>query len=374
MSNCVGPITIAKSGLTLDCAGFLVSGTATENGITLGPGIHGVTVKNCALTGFALGFYLNGAYSNTLQGNTVTGGGNTSYFSAGFYLVGSYANTLQGNAVSGQNTSYALHASSANTLTGNTAQDDLTSGFFLEGSSLNVLTFNVALHDGVLGFALFGGSNNTLSYNAAFGARTGFTVFASSFNTLTVNNGSEGLVGFDIDFSSSNVLAGNRAEYNAEDGFLLADSAVLTNLSANVAKHNGGYGYHDFDVGSGTGGTANFYVANACIDNTAGGSSPFGLCSPQGVPAGAVQDLISKVNVLESMGVLTKKQADSLLAPLNKAVTDLGANRTKGAIRDLQNFESLVSQDVSSGVLLSTQAQPMLDEACAVIVFLGGTC
>lgn len=77
-ADCVGPITIARSGLTLDCAGFLVSGTSAENGITLGPGIHGVTVKNCALTGFALGFYLNGAYGNTLQGNTVTGGNTSS--------------------------------------------------------------------------------------------------------------------------------------------------------------------------------------------------------------------------------------------------------------------------------------------------------
>lgn len=372
-SNCSGPITVSRSGLTLDCAGFLVSGTATQNGITLGPGIHGVTVKNCALTGFGVGFYLNGSYSNTLQGNTVSGG-NASYFAVGFYLNGAYSNTLQGNAVSGENTSYSLHASNANTLAGNTAQGDLTSGFYLEASSSNVLTYNAAMNDALWGFGLAGSSNNTLGYNVAFGSRTGFAVFAGSYNTLTGNNASGSGVGFDVDFSQWNLLMDNRADTNLGDGFVLADGAVFNTLTTNLAKDNGGYGYHDFDAGSGTAGTANTYVADACTGNTVGGSYPFGLCSPQGVPVGAVQDLVSKVNVLESSGFLTKKQADSLLAPLNRALTDLAANRTKGAIRDLRNFESLVGQDVSAGILLPTQAQPMVGEACQVIVFLGGTC
>lgn len=375
-ANCSGAITIVKSGITLDCAGFLVAGAGSGNGITLGPGIHGVTVRNCVLTNFAIGFYLNGAFGNTLQGNVALGPGqNVSAFTSGFYLDGANGNNLQGNVAAGENTSFVFVSSNANNVTENTANTDLTSGFYLQASQSNVLADNTAVGSGVLGFLLsVDSANNTLLGNAAMGRRGGFTVFASPGNALTDNRATLGDTGFDVDFTSFNVLTGNTADNNTGDGFLLSDSAVQNTLIGNAADDNGGYGYHDFDAGTGTGGTTNTYVANECSGNVVGGSAPFGLCSPQGTPVGAVQDLISKVDVLESGGVLTPRQAGTLLSPLNKAVLDLEANRTKGAIRDLQNFEALVTQDVTAGVLTPTQAQPLLDEACVVLQFLGGTC
>ncbi len=374
-ANCIGAIAIVKSGIALDCAGFVIMGSGTGNGITLGPGIHGVTVSNCIVTGFAIAFYLNGAFSNTLQGNIAQGPGqNASFFTSGFYLDGAYGNTLQGNVADGENTSYSFQSSSSNQVTANLAIDDLTSGFYLQASPSNFLGGNTASGSGVLGFGLAGSPNNTLTDNAAFGRRAGFEIFASDGNAVSGNSAFLDLFGFVVDFTSFNVFTANRADNNTGDGFLLADSAVQNTLVSNLADNNGGFGYHDFDAGTGTAGTANTYVANECKLNAAGGSAPFGLCSPQGTPVGAVQDLISKVDALESAGVLTPKQAGTLLAPLNKAVNDLGGNRTKSAIRDLQNFEAAVNQDVSSAILTTTQAQPLLDEACTVIVFLGGIC
>ena len=374
-ADCVGPITIVKNGITLDCADFVVAGFGTGNGITLGPGVHGVTVTNCIVIGFAIDFYLNGAFGNSLQRNVAQGPGqNASFFTSGFYLDGAYANTLDGNVADGENTSYFFQSSFANNVTANLAIDDLTSDFYLQASPSNFLGGNTASGSGVFGFGLAGSPNNTLSGNAALGGRTGFEVFASDGNTLSGNSAFLGGTGFVVDFTSFNVFTGNRADNNTGDGFLLADSAVQNTLVSNLADNNGGFGYHDFDAGTGTAGTANTYVANECSGNAAGGSAPFGLCSPQGTPVGAVQDLISKVDALESAGVLTPKQAGTLLMPLNKAVNDLGANRIKGAIRDLQNFEALVTQDVSAAILTSTQAQPLLDEACSVLGFLGATC
>src|SRR2546426_8939115 len=64
-ADCIGPIQITGSGLTLDCAGHTVAQTPQDpgfgDGITLGPGIHDVIVKNCVVQGFYRGFYLTGA-------------------------------------------------------------------------------------------------------------------------------------------------------------------------------------------------------------------------------------------------------------------------------------------------------------------------
>jgi len=59
-----GPITIAASGVTLDCAGHRVVGPGFA-GIYLGP-VSSVTVKNCQVSGFRFGYYLTATSSDML--------------------------------------------------------------------------------------------------------------------------------------------------------------------------------------------------------------------------------------------------------------------------------------------------------------------
>ncbi len=89
-------------------------------------------------------------------------------------------------------------------------------------------------------------------------------------------------------------------------------------------------------------------------------------------PSGTVQDLIAKVNALQAAGKLTAKQAGVLLVPLNRAYTELQGGKVSAAIKDLKSFRSIVSQDVTAGILSPVDAQPLLDESADLILVLGG--
>ncbi len=302
--DCVGSITIIKSDITLDCAGHTVTGSGAGIGITLGPGVRGITIRNCVVTRFDIGFFLNGTTSDTLTKNTADADG------VGFQLWSSSSSTLANNTANYDvYGNFQLWSSSSNTLANNTADCCSSgSGFLLtSGSSNNMLVNNTAIGDHfgfLVGLFLPNGSSNTLVNNTAIGKmtgndigffidgspnsmlanntavdyNTGFDIEGSS-NTLANNTADADIIGFALGLASSNTLASNTANGNYQDGFLLEAVSSFNTLAFNVANNNAGYGYNDASSGSGTSGTANTYVDDLCSGNAAGGSSPAGLCS-----------------------------------------------------------------------------------------------
>ena len=63
-----GNIVIGEDGVTLDCAGHTITGSGNGNGILL-PGREGVTVRNCHVTGFDLGIFLDWSSGSTIESN-----------------------------------------------------------------------------------------------------------------------------------------------------------------------------------------------------------------------------------------------------------------------------------------------------------------
>ncbi len=63
-----GNIIIAANDVTLDCNGHIVNGTGVGNGILLERRTN-VTVKNCFVTNFERGFFLNNSVGNTFVKN-----------------------------------------------------------------------------------------------------------------------------------------------------------------------------------------------------------------------------------------------------------------------------------------------------------------
>ena len=184
--NHVGNIVIAADGITLDCAGYNVTGSDSGNGILL-DGRTGVTVENCRVFRFQYGIYLLTSTGNTLKGNTATG--NT----FGFRLFASSDNTFAKNTAKDNENGFFLGESSGNTLTGNTARDNGGSGFFLGESFDNTLEENTADGNGRHGFDLSASSNNTLTGNTAVGnLGTGFFLLEGfgigTGNTIFHNN------------------------------------------------------------------------------------------------------------------------------------------------------------------------------------------
>ncbi|MHC4646199.1 MAG: right-handed parallel beta-helix repeat-containing protein [Planctomycetota bacterium] len=112
--NVSGPIVVDESDLTLDGAGYTVTGSGSGNGIFLYTRT-GVTVQNVTAQGFDTGIYLALSHGNVLTCNTLSS--NNPY---GIWLDYSNNNTLNGNAASGSHEGIRVDHANGNTIMENT--------------------------------------------------------------------------------------------------------------------------------------------------------------------------------------------------------------------------------------------------------------
>ena len=217
--NCSGnALNIGADFITLDCDGHTLTGIGPgSNGIGI-IGRTGVTVTNCHVSNFSLGFILSSSSSNTISDNT---------------------------ANSNTNTGFELRSSSSNTLNGNTASDNINGGFTLrDNSNNNILESNTANNNNLrifsIGFLLDSSNGNTLRDNTADNNSNGFVLDSSNSNDLNGNTSDNNRVkGFDLfDSSNSNNLESNTANNNGQSGFRLFESDN-NNLKSNTSNNNG---------------------------------------------------------------------------------------------------------------------------------------
>jgi len=186
-----GEVIIAADGVTLDGNGHTITGPGVwkwnstqrmwdiATGITL-KGRTGVTVKNCGVTNFATGFYLDSCDGNILLNNTVYENND-----CGFILVFSSNNTLLNNTAYGirdvvndyDGGGFVVEMSFGNSLKGNVAYDNGRGfqisefereifeehrGFIPEVYEGNIFEANTAEGNTEAGFYI-GGIDNTFS-------------------------------------------------------------------------------------------------------------------------------------------------------------------------------------------------------------------
>ena len=255
-----GNIVIDADNVTLDCDGHKVTGVGTGIGVLLVPGSQFVTVKNCHVSNFARGIFVDSiccwpkvALYNTFEKNTVEDN-----WQLGVGLSNSSFSTVVGNTAINNFCGIQLFRSSQNTVTKNTATGGRY-GICLGNSRENMLTENEAVS--ARGFNLNSSSDNTLMGNTASGSNWGFLLEGSS---------------------SGNELKGNVAEDNIFDGFSLW-SSDLNELKQNTARRNGGFGFALYSAFGNTlkGNTAEnnprrgFHLS-ASSDNTLMGNSASG--------------------------------------------------------------------------------------------------
>ena len=203
--NCSGnALNIRADFITLDCDGHTLTGIGPgSNGIVI-IGRTEVTVTNCHVSNFSLGFLLLSSSNNTLSDNTAND------------------NTFTG---------FELRSSSSNTLKDNTASDNRNTGFHLrDDSNSNVLESNTA------------NNHNSQSFSAGF-----LLGSSSDGNTLRNNMADNNIRGFLLSRSNSNNLEGNTATNNRVMGFVLSTSSNSNNLESNTATNNGQAGFRLFD-------------------------------------------------------------------------------------------------------------------------------
>ena len=184
-------IIIAADGVTLDGNGHLIVGPSLDvdyvwdpntepntdpywmekldptTGILL-EGRTDVTVKNCRVTGFQYGFFLNGSDGNVIQGNAANDVG------TGIWLLWSDGNTVEGN----------------------TAIDNEVFGFYILESSWNTFEANTANKNDHFGFWLIETSNVTFRDNMANGNYYGIEFDDSFGNIIQGNTANDNAYGF----------------------------------------------------------------------------------------------------------------------------------------------------------------------------------
>jgi parallel beta-helix repeat protein len=223
LSSDIGPCTgsgiiIGNSNVVLNCAGHTITGRHTANSIGIEiVSVNKITVTNCKVAKFEIGFYLYSSSDDTIVGNAASHNGNATRSTGEGFIIG--------------------FSSNSSVFRGNKANDNFIVGFEVDLSSYNTLRGNTARGNGWYGF-------------------------------LTVE-------------SSNNNLRGNTATGNGYAGFYTYASSSHNVIRLNTANANGDYGYYDGTTGSGTGGTADTYVGDECSSNIVAGSSPTGLCTPQ---------------------------------------------------------------------------------------------
>lgn len=183
-------IQIDSDDITLDGSGHTITGTDTGYGV-YAFGKTGVTIKNLNVDHFHIGIWL--IYSN---GNTLTGNTANSNKTSGIYLYGGGGNTLAGNTANMNHTmaGIGLNFSSSNALTGNTAD-------------LNNYGIQVAKES----------YGNTLKGNSVSNNNIGIDIYYyASSNVLTGNTVSNNNMGIYLSQgSSSNKIYNNNFMSNA---------------------------------------------------------------------------------------------------------------------------------------------------------------
>lgn len=223
-------LELAANNISLDCAGFTISGGGSGIGILL-DNVSQTSVLNCTVDRFGVGVRIDGGNDNRLYKNTAMLNMSAS---GGFNIInGSTGNSLEGN-ISAFNSSGR--------------------GFSVNDSDENRLIYNRAFDNGFRGFDIINSDFNFLYGNAA------------------VENSSAGIVVQDFlgGTSTGNVLQNNFIDASSAEG--LAMFASGNTVQALRSNNNGTWGIRD------TSGGANTYIANSCTGNAFGTSSPPGLC------------------------------------------------------------------------------------------------
>ncbi len=249
-----GPIGFAADGVTLDCAGHLVTGPAPAGvGVTV-VGRTNVTIRRCRIDGVPYGFAGMWDSSTTFVGNTITGSNTVA-----IYLNGSRDGTFSHNVMIGNHLGLwatgsefgVIRSFSSNVISGNTAIGTDLDGFTLgktgPGASSNEIVANVARDSGGTGFSFSNGNSNTVTRNSSVGNGGSGYVLAADFaaNALVANIGvANGQSGFVVG-GSGNSVARNVAAFNGAYGFLASLGAVTNTFKANAAGWNTSYDARD---------------------------------------------------------------------------------------------------------------------------------
>jgi parallel beta-helix repeat protein len=235
-NNNYEPIVVQRSSITIDGAGYALSGPSSGNGVFLS-GINNVTIKNTTISDFNNGILLTNSSANNISGNNMTN--NNDY---GLCLSLSSGNTvLENNITSSKQCGIMLTSSSGNLISGNGITDDWQGVFLESSSSYNTISGNRLTANNEWGIYLDSSSNHdTIADNSITDGKNGVTLDSTSGSSVTDNNISTSIDGIDLYSSSNNTISHDNITANIDPGIWLDNSSSNTVLSNDIT--NNGYG------------------------------------------------------------------------------------------------------------------------------------
>jgi len=215
---CAGDgLTIGATDITLDCAGYNITGTLGGDGVIItNEAYDNVVIKNCNISSFLAGISITNGDDAILEYN------NISYCSDGIYIgSGSTGNTIQNHTI----------------------WNDTTTGITLASTSGNKIYNNtITWHNGSLDKGIYLAAsadsndvvNNTVSI--AF-----YGIYLDSADSNTIGNNTipiSGSAGLWLDTASLNIIANNTVSDSYTYGMRLADSTSNTIHNNTFSGHS----------------------------------------------------------------------------------------------------------------------------------------
>lgn len=240
--NASSCFNVTAPNVALNCAGFPVTGNNTTNTYGVYSNQTNTTIRNCIVSAFQTGIFLNNSNNGTVDNATVNTTHSAGY---GIYLLGSSGNFITGStAYSRAYYGIRIHTgSNFNTITGTNAFDS-TIGIALDGSSNNTLANSNAVSSGNnYAVLLSSNANNTITnVTATTNNDAAFYFSASNFNTVRNTTATSPATAFRLSVTSSNNLIENSVASSTGSFYAVilennANNNRLSNVS--IASPNG---------------------------------------------------------------------------------------------------------------------------------------
>ncbi len=185
-------LIVNQNSITLDCAGYAITGNGSGTGIILNQTL-GSVVKNCVIHNLTYGVLMNNSNHSWVHNNSIF---NNTY--QGIFVFKSSSNNFTVNLLANSTATpqvttagdgmYSVE-SNYNNYTGNFFQDNFRYGLNLEQSNYTMIVNNDAVRNGLsAGFYEQSSFNNSYTDNHAVYNRDGFSIYLSNYTTLTSNH------------------------------------------------------------------------------------------------------------------------------------------------------------------------------------------
>jgi hypothetical protein len=218
---------VTASGVTLNCAGYSITGTNATNTSAVFSNMNLTALQNCNVSNYSYGILFN--QSNN---SVISGGAFNSSSSSAIWLAGATNASISGVTATGTDAAYSLYATgtattsglsissstfnatgsmsgarfdyiTGATFSGITAQANGGVGFYCWNCNNSIFTGGTCVSNASTGFYLTGSNNSVQGGTMISTTGSGISMSGASNNTLNGMNASSGSIGIGI-FGTSN--------------------------------------------------------------------------------------------------------------------------------------------------------------------------